>query len=42
MTIMIRPSFEAGRPVRATDLPDKKSEIFDVESMDNQGKSPAQ
>jgi hypothetical protein len=30
MTIMIRPSVEAGRLLRATDLPGKKSEIFSV------------
>ena len=34
MTIMIRPSFEAGRPLKATDLPSKESENFFARGLD--------
>jgi hypothetical protein len=43
MTIMIRPSFEAGRQLKATDLPEKKSENFFARGLDrfsSEGKSP--
>jgi hypothetical protein len=34
MTIMIRPSFEAGRPLKATDLPPKKSRKYFTRGLD--------